>query len=55
MNQETINILKWVSGGIEGLLGIPLLGGNTKFVMGSFNYYASVSYCHCSFFIQGWN
>jgi len=27
VNHEVINILKWVSGGIEGLLGIPVLGG----------------------------
>ncbi len=27
MNREMINILKWISGGIEALLGIPVLGG----------------------------
>jgi hypothetical protein len=28
VNREMINILKWVSGGIEALLGIPVLGGS---------------------------
>lgn len=27
MSRQMINILKWVSGGIEALLGIPVLGG----------------------------
>ena len=27
MNRQMINILKWVSGGIEAFLGIPILGG----------------------------
>ncbi len=27
MNHQMINILKWASGGIEALLGIPVLGG----------------------------
>ncbi|WP_225983600.1 MULTISPECIES: hypothetical protein [Bacillaceae] len=27
MSRQMINILKWVSGGMEALLGIPVLGG----------------------------
>jgi hypothetical protein len=28
MNKQTVKTLKWISGGIEALLGIPILGGS---------------------------
>lgn len=28
MNRQTVKILKWISGGIEAFLGIPIIGGS---------------------------
>ncbi|MGM7724341.1 hypothetical protein [Metabacillus sp. Hm71] len=28
MNRQTVKMLKWISGGIEAFLGIPIIGGS---------------------------
>ncbi|MCM3444620.1 hypothetical protein [Metabacillus halosaccharovorans] len=28
MNRQTVKTLKWISGGLEALLGIPIIGGS---------------------------
>ena len=34
MNKQTVKTLKWISGGIEAILGIPILGGSIVLGLG---------------------
>ncbi|MBO1512780.1 hypothetical protein [Metabacillus bambusae] len=34
MNKQTVKTLKWVSGGLEAILGIPILGGSIVIGLG---------------------
>ncbi|OAS84128.1 MULTISPECIES: hypothetical protein [Metabacillus] len=34
MNKQTVKTLKWISGGIEAILGIPIIGGSIVIGLG---------------------